>query len=38
MAKEKESSFFEKASPLFVVLSIVLALFVGTLWQKVRIL
>ena len=37
MAQE-EKSFFEKASPLFVVLSIVLAFFVGTLWQKVRTL
>jgi len=35
---EEDKSFFEKASPLFVVLSIVLAFFVGTLWQKVRTL
>jgi len=38
MAEEKERSFFEKASPLFILLSIVLAFFVGTLWQKVRTL
>jgi len=37
MAQE-EKSFFEKASPLFIVLSIVLAFFVGTLWQRVRTL
>lgn len=36
MAKGEEKSLLEKASPLFVVLSIVLAFFVGTLWQKVK--
>jgi protein-disulfide isomerase len=38
MAEEKERSFFEKASPLFILLSIILAFFVGTLWQRVRTL
>lgn len=37
MARE-EKSFFEKASPLFILLSIILAFFVGTLWQRVRTL
>jgi protein-disulfide isomerase len=36
MSQEKEKSFFEKASPFFVILSIVLAFFVGSLWQRVR--
>ncbi|BCX14346.1 MAG: hypothetical protein KatS3mg088_029 [Patescibacteria group bacterium] len=38
MANQEDKSFFEKASPLFVILSIILAFFVGTLWQKVRTL
>lgn len=36
MAEMEKESFFEKASPLFVILSIGLAFFAGVLWQKVR--
>ncbi len=36
MSEKEKESFFEKASPVFVILSIVLAFFVGVLWQKTK--
>ncbi len=36
MSEKEKESFFEKASPLFVILSVVLAFFVGVLWQKTK--
>lgn len=36
MSEKEKGSLFEKASPFFVLLSVVLAFFVGVLWQKTK--
>ena len=36
MSEKEKGGVFEKASPFFVILSVVLAFFVGVLWQKTK--
>ncbi len=36
MAEKEKESFFEKTSPFFMILSVILAFFVGVLWQRVK--